>query len=281
MVFRKFPLLLATLLAIFPLLLPAQVPWDKLELADSLYRVNDFSRALENYKPALKYYWEKKTFHKAARCAAGVKDYNLAMGYLERAIDLGWPNSRVLRSDKILAPLAGNPRFERLIQRLETIEGHIKEIKTPGLLAELDSIYADDQRYRVGRPNEAAQARLDSSNLLRVERLIGQYGWPGSNLLDGRNYCWLVVQRQPLDVQKKYYGLIAKAVRNGEEDPGFLAILEDKMLIEQGKKQKYGTQTDAVNRKIYPLKNPKKVDIYRAKVGMNSIEVLKKRFTID
>jgi len=281
MALSKYSLLLAILLALTPLLLPSQVPWDKLGLADSLYRVNDFAGALDNYKPALKYFWEKKTFHKAARCAAGMKDDKLALDYLEKAVDLGWSNSRVLRSDKVLASLAGNARFEKLIRRLEALEGRIREIKTPVLLAELDSIYADDQRYRGRKPDEAAQARLDSLNLVRVERLIGQYGWLGSNLLDGRNYCWLVITRQPPEVQKKYFGSMARAVKKGEEDPGFLAVLEDKILVAQGKKQKYGTQVDTINRKIFPLENPKKVDLYRAKVGLNSIEVLKKRFTID
>ena len=278
---KKYAALLLPLFLLLPALLAGQVPWDKLALADSLYRANDFAGALEQYKPVLKFYNEKRTFHKAARCAAAVKDKKLAMGYLKKAADLGWSNARILQSDQLLAPLASDGKFIRLIQRVEAFENRIKVLKTPALLGALDSIYADDQKYRGRRPDEKAQARLDSANFLRMQRLIGEHGWLGSNLLDGRNYCWLVIQRQSLEVQKQYYPMMAKAVKKGEEDPAFLAYLEDKIAVAQGEKQKYGTQVDAKNQKIYPLLDPEKVDLYRAKVGLSSIEILKKRYLID
>lgn len=270
-----------TLIALVPAILSGQVPWEKLAIADSLYKANNFGPALENYQPALEYYNEKKVLLKAARCAAQMKENKIALKYLERLVALGMSNPRVLQSDPKLAPLVNEPKFSKLVARVEKFEARAKELNKPELLSELDSIYADDQRYRGRKPNEAAQARLDSLNLQRIEQLIGQYGWLGSNLLNGRNYCWVVIQHQPLKVQQKYHPLMARAVKKGEEDPAFLAYLEDRMQVSQGKGQRYGTQVDMDKRQIYPLLKPEKVDIYRAGVGLGSIEVMRKRYNTD
>lgn len=278
---KRYPMACLLFLALTPPLLSGQVPWEKLAIADSLYQAEAYEPALEHYEPVLKYYSEKKALIKAARCAALLKNEPVALRYLKRAAKLGLSNARVLQSDTKLATLRENPGFLKLLADVEEFETRAKNLGSPELLSKLDSIYADYQKYRGRKPDEAAQAKLDSLNLQRIEQLIAQHGWLGSNLLTGRNYCWLVIQHQPLAVQKKYHGLMAKAVKKGEEDPAFLASLEDRMQVSQGKAQRYGTQVDLTERRIYPIKNPEKVDFYRAKVGLGSIEALRKKFETD
>lgn len=268
-------------LAFAPALLCGQVPWEKLAIADSLYLAEAYEQALEQYQPVLKYFNEKKALIKAARCAAQLKNESLALQYLKRAAKLGMSNARVLESDPKLAPLRETPGFSKLIADVKKFETRAKELGSPELFAKLDSIYSDHQKYRGRRADEAAQAKLDSLNLQLIDQLVKEHGWLGSNLLTGRNYCWLVIQHQPLEVQKKYHSLMAKAVKKGEEDPAFLASLEDRMRLNRGKAQRYGTQVDLINRRIYPIKNPEKVDFYRAKVGLGSIESLRKKFATD
>lgn len=267
--------LLAILLVLIAFPLSAQVPWDNLPLADSLYRVKAYEPALEQYQPLLQFYFEKKTFLKAARCAAQTGDKKLAVKYLGKAFDLGW-TTRSLTSDHELAPLRQDARFVKLAAKMEESEKRRSAFSSPELLAELDAMYADDQKFRNRKERQAEQVQLDSLNLIRLEKIIERHGWPGSNQLNGRNYGWLIVQRQPLPVQKKYLKIMAKAVKKGDEEAAFMAYLEDRILVAEGKEQKYGTQIDKENRRLYPVKDLEKVDLLRARVGLGPIETLRK-----
>lgn len=276
-----FVCFLLILASFFPKKAEGQVPWDNLTTADSLFKIKDFSRALDLYKPVLAVYEEKRTLLKGARCAVQAGDQKLALKYIQRAADLGWNSARGLTSDKELAPLQGQPKFEKLVKKVEAFEARSLQVKTEAVLAELDSLYAYDQKYRRRKGMETEQARLDSLNGIRLQRVLDEYGWLGSNLLSGRNYCWMVLQRQPLKFQEKYIGLMRKAVKKGEEERAFLAYLEDQMLLAKGKSQKYGTQIDAENKKEYPLQHPEKVDIYRASMGLGSYKGYLKIWKIE
>ncbi|MBK8490032.1 MAG: hypothetical protein IPL49_03770 [Saprospirales bacterium] len=261
--------------------LQSQVPWEKLPAADAHYQAGEYEKALENYRPVLVFYNEKKTLVKAARCAAQLGINKEALGYLKRAISLGWNNPQTLLYDRELEPLKKEAKFNQLVSRIEAFEARRAAINKPELLAELEAIYADDQKFRKQKGREKEQAQLDSINLVRIEKLIHQHGWLGSNLLSGRNYCWVAIQHQPLEVQKKYVGRMARAVKKGEEDPAYLAFLQDQILVAQGKGQKYGTQVDFENKRLYPIDDREKVDIYRAQMGLGSIQTLLDRYKID
>ena len=266
---------------LMPAGLQSQVPWEKLPTADTYYQAGEYEEALENYRPVLVFFNEKKTLVKAARCAAQLGLNKEAFGYLKRAVALGWSNPQTLLYDRELDPLKDEAKFNKLVSRIEAFEARRATINKPELLAELEVIYADDQKFRRQKGKEKEQAQLDSINLIRIEKLIDQHGWLGSNLLSGRNYCWVAIQHQPLEVQEKYVGLMARAVKKGEEDPAYLAFLQDQILVAKGKAQKYGTQMDVENKRIYPIENPEKVDIYRAQMGLGSVQALLDRYKID
>lgn len=267
------------------LLLPglgsSQVPWDKLQEGDTYYQAKEYGKALESYQPLLVYYNDQKALLKAARSAAQTGDNKQALDYLKRVIDLGWTNPQTLKYDRELDPIKEDRKFSKLMARVEAMEKRRTTLNQPELIAELDALYADDQKYRRRKGMEEEQARLDSMNRVRLEKMIHQYGWLGSNLLSGRNYCWVALQHQPLEVQKKYIGLMAKAVKKGEESPAFLAFLQDQMLVSMGKPQKYGTQVDRENQRLYPVESPEKVDIYRAEMGLGPIQALLDRYQIE
>lgn len=272
------------LLVAFLLFLPGasgQVPWENLLPADSLYEAKQYGPALEQYKPLLVFFEEKRTLLRAARCAAQTGETRLAMEYLRRSVNLGWNISRTLKTDKELEPLRREARFQALVKKVEALEARTTELKIPVVLAGLDSLNANHRKYRNIKGMEAEQARLDSLNGIRLKSLLDQYGWLGSNILGGRNSCWLALQKQPLDFQKKYIGHMRKAVKRGEEERAYLAFIEDQMLLAQGKKQKYGTQLDAEKKVSLPLQDPEKVDIYRAKAGLGSYEGFLKIWKIE
>jgi adenylate cyclase len=59
------------------------------------------------------------THYNAACCAALAREYPRALDLLERAVELGYGNIEWLLNDNDLVPLHGEPRFQRLVERLE------------------------------------------------------------------------------------------------------------------------------------------------------------------
>lgn len=76
-----------------------------------------------------------------------------------------------------------------------------------------------------------------------------------------------------------------EAVKNGKARPYNLALLEDRILITQGKKQIYGSQvrqneTTGKN-EFFPIDDEINVNKRRASVGLDSIEEYAKECGID
>jgi adenylate cyclase len=59
------------------------------------------------------------THYNAACCAALAHEYTRALDLLEYAVELGYGNIEWLLNDNDLVPLHGEPRFQRLVERLE------------------------------------------------------------------------------------------------------------------------------------------------------------------
>lgn len=154
------------------------------------------------------------------------------------------------------------------------------------LKKELKAIYERDQKTRKGTDSAAYMGYIDSSNLARIEPLIAKYGWIGKSLLGGgySSAIFYVVQHAELPAQKKYLPLLRQSVEEGESDPYELAMLEDRVLMREGKKQIYGSQvvygkTGAPE--FYPIENEKEVNFRRQKVGLEPLEEYGKHFGID
>lgn len=156
------------------------------------------------------------------------------------------------------------------------------------LAAKLDSIYKEDQEDRKkwgqlekdGGPKRVidslkAIARIkDSTNLQFVEQLIQQHGWlsPQDVGFQGSLALFLVIQHADLNTQKKYYPLILKAEKEGNVLSSSVAILEDRIAIREGRKQRYGSQGyyDSQRKKTltYPLEDVKNLDSLRKARGL-------------
>jgi hypothetical protein len=156
------------------------------------------------------------------------------------------------------------------------------------------TIKKNDQKYRAqidsiaaqsGRKSEAYQLLwnaidyYDSLNLLSVIEIIDRFGWLGANEvgIDGNSALWLVIQHAPLPVQEKYYPIMLSAVETGKASKKHLAYLLDRILIRQGKKQLYGTQsrTDYKTEitKVEDVEDPANLNRRRAWVGLPAMKV--------
>jgi hypothetical protein len=169
------------------------------------------------------------------------------------------------------------------------------------LVAELDSIYTEDQKYRLqideiekkyGWESNEIRAHWkiidekDSLNLIKVKSILDKYGWLGADVVgrQGNLTLFLVIQHADLATQEKYLPMIREAVKNGKAPGNYLPLLEDRVAIGQGKKQIYGSQigTDMKTKQYYvlPLSDPDSVDKRRAEVGLQPLAEYLQRWQI-
>jgi hypothetical protein len=191
--------------------------------------------------------------------------------------------------------LHSDPRWTELVTLVTTnkrTEEAEDALRDRPLMAKLDSIHTEDQKYR--QDFEAVQQKYgwnapetqnllrqmqkaDSINVLKIIEIIEKYGWPGVDLVGvkGSTTVWLVIQHADIEVQEKYLPMMREAVKNGKARASELAYLEDRILLRRGKKQLYGSQVffDNVTKQydVAPLEDPLNVDKRRASVGLGPL----------
>lgn len=117
----------------------------------------------------------------------------------------------------------------------------------------------------------------DSLNILVVKDIISKYGWISSKIVGEKaNSALFLAIQHSSDADREYFlPLMRLAVKNNAASTKDLALLEDRVAINDGRKQIYGTQIgfDDKTNKYYvlPIDNPKKVDERRANVGLPSM----------
>ncbi|WKZ24773.1 MAG: hypothetical protein QY321_04125 [Patescibacteria group bacterium] len=130
--------------------------------------------------------------------------------------------------------------------------------------------------------------KIDKANTEKLKIIIEQYGWPNEKLV-GKKAClaaWLIAQHADHDVrfQKRCLKILEKEVDkktiSTQNLNSYLALLTDRLLVNSGKYQKYGTQFyrnkkgEYKNRPIADIKNLEK---RRRSMGLEPFKVYKKR----
>lgn len=92
----------------------------------------------------------------------------------------------------------------------------------------------------------------------------------------GSKNFWLLVQHcdRDIDFQKKCLELFKQAVKNNQADPKYFAYLTDRVLLADGKKQKFGTQFLIRDNKtvLAPTVNLASINKRRLSHGLDTIE---------
>jgi hypothetical protein len=175
------------------------------------------------------------------------------------------------------------------------------------LKKELDSLYHEDQQWRelisdeifqtkqdsiaqsLGVPKNkllvhvlSTMNKTDSLNMLRIDQIIAQHGYPGLSLVGkGTNEAvfFIIQHSNKIDV---YLPIIKKAALGGELAFMRYAMMLDRSLMYANKPQIYGTQGKGLSVKdkatgakkfiqfIWPIQNPAKVNQLRKKAGINT-----------
>jgi hypothetical protein len=120
-------------------------------------------------------------------------------------------------------------------------------------------------------------ASVDSGNLTKLREIIAHYGWPDVDVVgsEASNFAFLVLQHGPLEVQKELLPTFREAALSKKARRDHLAMLEDRILIGDGKKQRYGTQITAGpdgRPRVSPVEDPEDLHERRKSVGLPSMD---------
>ena len=96
---------------------------------------------------------------------------------------------------------------------------------------------------------------------------------------------WLVFQHADNTNRKKYFPLLKESAKNGDLNRSNIALMEDRILMIDGKPQIYGSQISQNSKtkkwELYNLENPEFVDKRRAEVGLGSLSDYVKQWNIE
>lgn len=152
----------------------------------------------------------------------------------------------------------------------EIVNGNLSDERKTELLTKLNLKETDIK----GNKKFLLMNRIDSLNLLEVENIIKNYGYPSKSLVGkpANKAVFYVIQHS--EKIEKYLPLIRKAAENGDISKTSLALTEDRNLMYKGLEQIYGTQIKGKANKngewiyfLWPIKNIDSINIWRKEVG--------------
>jgi len=128
--------------------------------------------------------------------------------------------------------------------------------------------------------------KKDDINLAKVKAVLDKYGWLGINEIGEKANLalFIVIQHADSLTQMTYLPMMRQAVKDGKAKADHLALLEDRVLTNQGKPQMYGSQV-RTNRsgknEFFPIADERNVNKRRTSVGLEPLEIYARNFGID
>ncbi len=272
----------------------------------SLYESKEYLRSAQTYNAAFR----------SRGDIGGVNDrYNSACSWalaeqpdsafvqLFRIAEKGnYTNLNHLTTDPDLTILHEFPLWIELVSLVKANKEKAEENFDRPLVAILDSIYLEDQKYRMqideiagkhGHDSDEMTAHwkiinaADSVNLIKVRKVLDERGWLGADVIGGKGNqtLFLVIQHADIETQKEYLPMMRDAVEKGHASPSTLALLEDRVALREGRRQIYGSQisrnAETGEHYVLPLDDPKNVDARRAGVGLGPLADYVSRWDIE
>lgn len=149
----------------------------------------------------------------------------------------------------------------------------------------LEAVHESDQENRKG--GGVQDLNIDKGNQQKVVSIIEKCGFPTAEKYGHKSVeaVFLVIQHAAKSLREKYYPHIKESADKGDLSWSIVALMEDRMLMDKGEKQKYGSQVQKKNGSdkwvLYPIEDPQNVNVRRAEVGLGPIEEYLKHFDID
>ncbi|CAM4386812.1 DUF6624 domain-containing protein [Flavobacterium terrigena] len=265
--------------------------------AMSFYDSKDYHKAGEKFSEAFEVNDKKASVnarYNAACSWALANEKDLAFVQLFNIVEKGnYTNIDHITKDTDLISLYKDKRWKKVIKKVKDNKEKAEAKLDKKLVAKLDTIYQEDQDYRMqikgleekyGRESNELKAhwkviaKQDSINLIKITKILDERGWLGQDVIgsQGNSTLFLVIQHADIKTQEKYLPMMKEAVKKGNANSSSLALLEDRVALRKGEKQIYGSQIgrDKETGEFYilPLADPENVDKRRAEVGLGTIQ---------
>jgi len=108
-----------------------------------------------------------------------------------------------------------------------------------------------------------------------LQQIYSVYGWPKISIFGAQSSddYWLLVQHQPLAFQEQILPVMKTAVDAGEATKRDYAYLFDRVQVERGKPQHWGTQSHCENKQavLYGIDDPPQLEHNREEAGLEPL----------
>jgi hypothetical protein len=133
---------------------------------------------------------------------------------------------------------------------------------------------------------------IDSENQKKLLIILDKYGWIEQSKigLKASEAFFYTIQHSDKDLMLKWFPEFKRLAKINEANKVSCAMMEDRLLMWQGKKQIYGSQANVFRKDkqlaIWPIKDPKNVNKRRKEIGFEltverNAERLKAQYNVN
>jgi|AntRauTorcE11897_2_1112592.scaffolds.fasta_scaffold07530_2 hypothetical protein len=158
-----------------------------------------------------------------------------------------------------------------------SFEKPTENIAFPEVAVEIKQMVDVDQAMRErSDEDDFWDEEVDARNTERMKEIVAEIGWPTISKVgqDNASSAWLLVQHADHDVEFQLHCLqLMQEAPSSEVDKTDIAYLEDRVRVNQGLGQLYGTQFTQENNQHVPrpIEDEESVDARRAEIGMGPL----------
>lgn len=151
-------------------------------------------------------------------------------------------------------------------------------VQFPEIISEIEAMTAIDQDMRKrSQAEDYWDESVDAKHTARMKEIVTQIGWPTVSKVgqDSSHHAWLLVQHADHDVEFQTQCLtLMKQEKPNEVNSRDIAMLEDRIRVNNNQPQIYGTQFRDVDGKHRPLPIEDEVNINerRKQMGLGTLE---------
>jgi len=149
----------------------------------------------------------------------------------------------------------------------------MQTLKKHGITSSNSTKLEDPKLKEILERETEKMKNVDEKNRQRLKQILDEHGWLGKSQVGGHGamVLWIIAQHadEEVEFQKRCLKLM-RAAPEGEVELKHVAYLTDRVLVNENKPQRYGTQMDN-NFQPRPLEDPDNVDRRRAEVGLPTL----------
>lgn len=249
-------------------------------IADSFYQQKDFLNATINYEKYLLHEYGAFIYVDYILLAhsyykSGNEEKALwALSFLVKAFI--YSECQEIQLNFRNTTLEKNKQYIEILEKCDCNRMGKSRAFKPDVAGLLDSIYRGDQvgRSIVSNPGLPWRFIDNTSSLHLVDSIYKKYGWLSKSEV-GQNASmaqFLVIQHSNLESQVKREDRIKDAVQKCLIEPEVYALLLDRISVQRGQKQLYGTQLTPDMLTYLPVKDEKNLNQIRLDFGLLPIE---------